>query len=185
MGIIAAALALLVRPLFSPVWGSGLLILCFFGEFWLVPFGLTSAAYALAVGFPRLARSGGYENAVAFIAGSLSLFAVSHAIMSWGNPSRIYAFVIPVMMLASAIAFPVLLEEAVKDGWPYAMKHIVIIFLGFIFASIAASLFFMRLEWLGIVMTVFYTAACVVLGIRRLLRKDKWDQRGSNPPPTA
>lgn len=185
MGIIGAALALIVRPIFTPVWGSGLLILCFLGEYWLIPFGLTSLAYALALGFSRLQRKGGYEQAVAFIAGSMSVFGVSHSIMSWGDPSRVYAFVIPVLMLGSALAFPVLLEEAVKDGWPDAIKHIALALLGFFFASSAAAMFFMRLEWLGIVMTILYTAGCAVLGIRRLLRKETWDQRGSNPPPTA
>lgn len=185
MGGLAAVLALLVRPLFTPVWGSGLLILCFLGEYWLVPFGFTSAAYALAVGLPKMTKGSGYENAVAFIAGSLSVFGVSHTIMSWGNPSRIYAFVIPIMMLGSAIAFPVLLEEAVKDGWPDAIKQLALMLLGFSIASVGAALFFMRLEWLGVIVMVLYTAGCVALGLGRLLRRERWDQRGSNPPPTA
>ncbi|MBU0928681.1 MAG: hypothetical protein KKA67_13085 [Spirochaetes bacterium] len=172
-GIPAVLLWLLAAPAYSPVYGSPLLVVGFFLRYWLLPFGLTTAAYAAAVGFSRLARGDDYERCVAFVAGSLTMFGIAHSISSWGDRSAVFTLAVPSMLAASASAFPALLEEAAKDGMPGALKQAAIALAGFAIAALAVSLFFMRLEWLGAVMTALFTAGAAFLGWKRLVRPER------------
>ncbi len=172
-GVPAVLFWLIAKPLLAPVWGSWLLILTFMVRYWLLPFGLAAAAYAVAVGFKGLSRGGGYEQLVAFFFGVLSVFGVAHTIASWGDPSRVFALVIPCLLAASALAVPVLLEEAAKDGFPDASKQIALAVIAFSVAATGAALFFMRLEWLGLIVSLLYVSGAVFLGWRRLVRPNR------------
>lgn len=183
---------ILSRGLLAPVWGSPLLAIVFFARYWLLPFGLTTLAYVAAVGFSSVARNGEYDRLVSFFMGSLTVFGVAHAISSWGDRSSVFSIVLPCMLVATALAFPCLFEEAVKDGMPGALKPLALATLGCVVAAFGAAFFFMRLEWLGYLVSALYTSGAMALGLSRLLRANRagrrgepWDQRGSNPPPTA
>ncbi len=167
-GIPAVVIWSLAGPLYPSVWGSPLLILGFLARFWVLPFGLTTVAYAVSVGFSGLSRGLDYERTVAFFAGSLSVFGIGHAVSSWGDPSRVYALVVPCLLVASAVAFPVLLEEAAKDGFPGALKYLALALAGFAVAATGTALFFMRLEWLGMLVSALYGAGAVFVGLHRL-----------------
>ncbi len=191
-GLPAALVWVLVRRLLMPVWGSPVLAIIFFARYWALPLGLTTLAYAAAVGFSSVARDGEYDRLVSFFMGSLSVFGVAHAISSWGGRSAVFSIYLPLMLVATALAFPYLLEEAVKDGMPGALKPLALATLGCVVAAFGTAFFFMRLEWLGYLTSALYTAGATALGLSRLLRAphgarrgEAWDQRGSNPPPTA
>jgi len=169
-GIPAVLVWLLFRPILAPTWGSPLLVLSFFARYWLLPFGLSTATYYVAVGFNGLARGMEYERLVSFMAGSLSVFGLAHTVLSWGDSNRVYALLIPAMLAASAVAYPVLLEEAVKDGMPGAMKYLAIAIACFIVAALGVALFFMRMEWLGAILSALYVAGAAILGVKRLKR---------------
>ncbi|PKL09215.1 MAG: hypothetical protein CVV51_04880 [Spirochaetae bacterium HGW-Spirochaetae-7] len=169
-GLPAVLLWIVLKPLSEPAWGSPLLVLSFLLRYWLLPFGLSTASYALAVGFAPLARGLEYERLFSYMAGSLSVFSVANGLASWGEPSRVYMLALPCMVAASALAYPVLLEEAAKDGMPDAIKPIALAVGGFAVASLGAALFFMRAQWLGFIVTLLYTAGAAFIGFRRLVR---------------
>jgi len=170
LGIPAVLVWLLLRPLLAPAWGSPLLVLSFFCRYWLLPFGLSTAAYAVAVGFAGVARGLEYERLVAFMAGSLSVFGLVHTVSSWGGSNRVFALLLPAMLAVSAVAYPALLEEAVKDGMPGAAKYIAIAVGCSVIGATGVALFFMRLEWLGAILSALYVAGAAVFGVKRLRR---------------
>ncbi len=187
-GLPAVFAWILLRRLLAPVWGSPALGVVFFARYWLLPLGLTTLAYAASVGFSSVARDGEYDRLVSFFMGSLSVFGVVHAISSWGDRSAVFSIYVPLMLVATALAFPYLLEEAVKDGMPGALKPLALATLGCAAAAFGTAFFFMRLEWLGYLTSGLYAGAAAWLGLSRLFRARRgasWDQRGSNPPPTA
>jgi len=172
-GIPSALIWLLLRPVFAPVWGSWLLVLTFLAKYWLLPFGLAATAYAVTAGFRGLGRGGDYGKVTAFLFGVLSMFGAAYTIESWGDPSRVYALVLPCLFVASALLFPVLLEEAAKDGYPGAIKQILLALGAFVLAAAGAALFFMRLAWLGLLISLLYMAGAGILGWRRLSRPER------------
>ncbi len=169
-GIPAVLLGMLLKPLSEPAWGSPLLVLSFLLRYWLLPFGLSTATYAVAVGLGPLARGLEYERLLSYMAGSLSVFGVANGLASLGEPSRVYMIALPCMVASSALAYPALLEEAVKDGMPDALKSIALAIGGFAVASLGAALFFMRAQWLGFIVSLLYTAGAAFIGYRRLAR---------------
>ena len=172
-GIPSILIWLLLKPLFAPVWGSWLLVLTFLAKYWLLPFGLAAAAYEVTAGFRGLSRGGDYGKVTAFLFGVLSVFGTVYTIDSWGNPSRVYALVLPCLFVASALLFPVLLEEAAKDGFPTAVKQVLLALGAFVLAAAGAALFFMRLAWLGLLISLLYVAGAGILGWRRLSRPER------------
>ena len=159
--------ALLVRP----SWGSFALSLAFLLRYWVLPFGLMTGAYALARGFRGLERGTDYRAAVAFGLGFLSVFQAAHAVMHWADRYPAYVLVLPVTLAASAFAYPVLLEESAIDGLPEGLRWLAAALGGFFLAAVALALFFLKLEWLGLVLAVLYTAGALYLGIERLGRR--------------
>lgn len=172
-GIPAVLAWLLFKPLFAPAWGSWLLVLTFLFKYWVLPFGLATAAYAALAGFRNLSRGGDYESTTAFFFGVLSVFGIAHTIESWGDPSRVYALLLPCLLAVSALAFPVPLEEAAKDGFPSASKHILLALAAFLVAALGAALFFLRFAWLGFAIAVLYMAGAGLVGWRRLVRPER------------
>ena len=169
-GVPAVLLWMLLRPLSEPAWGSPLLVLSFLLRYWLLPFGLSTATYAVAVGLGPLARGLEYERLFSYMAGSLSAFGAANGLVLWGEPSRVYMLALPCMVAASALAYPVLLEEAVKDGMPDALKSIALAVGGFAVASLGAAFFYSRLAWLGFIVTLFYVIGAAFIGCRQLAR---------------
>lgn len=161
---------LLLGPLYRPAWGSFLLVLSFFTGHWLLPLGLTTLFYVLAVGFQGLRKGVDHERALAFFAGSLSVFSLGRTILAWGEPNRVVALLVPVMAVAGAYAFVVLLEEAVKDGFPGAIWPLAIALAGSLLGATGTALFYMRLEWLGFVVCALCTAGASLLAWSRLAR---------------
>ncbi len=169
-GVPSILLWLMARPLFAPVWGSPLLVLGFLLRYWLVPLGLTTLAYELSIGLSGLARGTEYRRFVAFTFGSMTMFGLAQTIQSWGNPSRVYAILVPLLLVSSCMAYPELVQEAAKDGMPGALKHASLAVLGSAVGALAISLFFMRLEWLGAIVSVAFLAGTGYLGARTLLK---------------
>ena len=89
-GVPAVLLWMLLKPFSAPAWGSPLLFLSFLLRYWLLPFGLSTATYAVAVGFGPVAKGLEYERLFAYMAGSLSVFGVANGLASWSEPSRVY-----------------------------------------------------------------------------------------------
>lgn len=169
-GIPSILLWSLVRPLYTPVWGSPLLVLGFLLRYWILPFGLTTLAYELSTGLPGLARGMEYRRFVAFTFGSMTMFGLAQTAATWGNPSRVYALLVPLLMVSSCMAFPWVVEEATKDGMPGALKHVTLIIFASAIGALAIALFFMRLEWLGFMLSVLFLAGTGYVGARTLLR---------------
>lgn len=169
-GIPSILLWSLARPLFEPVWGSPLLVLGFLLRFWILPFGLTTLGYELSTGLSGLARGMEYWRFTAFTFGSMTMFGLAQTVASWGNPSRVHALLVPLLMVSSCMAFPWVVEEATKDGMPGALKHVTLIIIASAIGAFAIALFFMRLEWLGFILSVLFMAGTGYLGARTLLK---------------
>ncbi len=169
MGIPAVIVWMLIAPIFTPMYGSAFLVVSLLLRYWLVPFGLSTLGYSLVIGLQGLARKNDHNRFFAFLAGSMSLFALANTVTSWGQPSRVLALLLPLAMLSSVVVYPVFIEEAVKDGMPGAIKNIVFIVLGFTCAALGIALFYFRLEWLGVLVSLAYIGGTTFLGLRRLL----------------
>ncbi|MBN2874502.1 MAG: hypothetical protein JXM71_05360 [Spirochaetales bacterium] len=172
-GIPGTILWLLALPLSQPFWGSPFVVLSLYLRYWLLPFGLTAAAFSLAVGFHGLERGSDYERLVAFTAGSMSVFCIATTVITWGQPGRVYALLVPVLLASSAIVFPVAVEEAAKDGLPGAFKHVAIIAAAFLVAALGLSMYFMRMEWAGLIVSLLYCAGALFFGLRRLTKRTR------------
>jgi hypothetical protein len=168
-GLPSVAVWALLRPLYAFAWGSPLLVLAFLLRYWIVPFGLTAAAYGVSVGFYGLSRGDGYDRLVAFVFGSMTAFGAAFAVSTWGNPSRVFAILVPILAIASAVSFPAVLEEAAKDGMPDGLKAIALTVGAFSLAACSAALCFMRLEWLGLMLAAACLALSYFVGVRRLI----------------
>jgi hypothetical protein len=161
----------LLRPLFAPRWGSFLLPLGFLLRYWLVPLGLSVGAYGLSAGFAGLTRGLDYERLVAFLFGSMTVVGIAQVVESWGVRDPAITLAIPSLVAASLLSVPYFIEEAVKDGMPYAVGHVAVIIGGLLAASLAVSLFFFRLEWLGAIITILFCAGSTLVGLKRLSRR--------------
>ncbi|HUW68798.1 MAG TPA: hypothetical protein VMX33_01065 [bacterium] len=169
-GIPSVVIWLMARPLFTPLWGSPLLVLGFLLRYWILPLGLTTLAYELSTGLSGLARGADYRRFAAFTFGSMTMFGLAQTIQSWGNPSRVYALLVPLLLVSSSMAYPSLVEEAAKDGMPGALKYAALAVAASLLGALAVSLFFMRLEWLGGIVSVLFLAGTGYLGARTLLK---------------
>lgn len=169
LGIPAVVIWLIARPLFSPMWGSPLLVLGFMLRYWILPLGLTTLAYAVSTGLSGLARGVDYRRFVAFVFGSMTMFGLVQTIESWGNPSRVYALLVPLLLVSSTMAYPSVMEEAAKDGMPGALKYAALAVVASALGALALALFFMRLEWLGGIVSVLFLAGTGYFGARTLL----------------
>lgn len=183
VGAIAALIWFLAMPLFDPLWGSALLALSFFLRNWLLPFGLTLVGFWLAVGFgqgePRAKvplgqkaapdlhdASSLYERSVPFCFGSLSAVGVAQAISSWGQVDALIALILPLSTLLAALALPALLEAAARSRpVPYALAGLA----ASLVASFGAAAFYLRLEWLGVVLTILFVGGVGTYGALRFL----------------
>lgn len=161
----------LLRPLFAPRWGSILLPLSFLLRYWLVPLGLSVGAYGLSAGFAGLTRGLDYERLVAFLFGSMTVVGIAQVVASWGVRDPALTLALPALVAASLLSVPYFIEEAVKDGMPYAVGHGAVILGGLLAASLAVSFFFFRLEWLGVIMTILFCAGSTLVGLKRLSRR--------------
>ncbi len=161
----------LLLPVFTPRWGSILLPLSFLLRYWLVPLGLSAGAYGLSAGFSGLTRGLDYERLVAFLFGSMTVVGFAQTIQSWGVRDPALTIAIPALAAASLLSVPYFIEESVKDGMPYALGHVAVILGGLLAASLAASLFFFRLEWLGAIVTILFCAGSTLVGLKRLSRR--------------
>jgi hypothetical protein len=161
----------LLRPVFAPRWGSILLPFSFLLRYWLVPLGLSVGAYGISAGFAGLTRGLDYERLVAFLFGSMTVVGIAQVVESWGLRDPAITLALPALVAASLLSVPYFIEEAVKDGMPYAVGHGAVIFGGLLVASLAASLFFLRLEWLGAIMTILFCTGSSMIGLQRLSRR--------------
>ena len=175
LSIPAVAVWLVLKPLSAPVWGSPLLVLTFLFRYWLVPYGL---AFAVA---PFMVRNrpaghagaeledGGADSAgtatggadhgsagkfrmLAHLSGFMVLFALAQTLGLWNERNRVFALFLPVLLALSNVSISVLASRATHDGWPYALGP-VLAMVGWSFASaLAVTAFFMRMEWLGLLL---------------------------------
>ncbi len=161
----------LLGPLFVPRWGSVLLPFSFLLRYWIVPLGLSVGAYGISAGFTGLTRGLDYERLVAFLFGSMTVVGIAQVVESWGLRDPAITLVLPALVASSLLSVPYFIEEAVKDGMPYAIGHFAVIFAGLLVASLAVSLFFLRLEWLGAIMTILICTGSSMIGLKRLSRR--------------
>jgi hypothetical protein len=161
----------LLKVLYTPLWGSILLPLSFLLRYWLVPLGLSLGAYGISAGFSGLTRGLDYERLVAFLFGSMTVVGIAQVVESWGLRDPAITLVLPALVASSLLSVPYFIEEAVKDGMPYAIGHFAVIFAGLLVASLAVSLFFLRLEWLGAIMTILICTGSSMIGLKRLSRR--------------
>ncbi|TFG84470.1 MAG: hypothetical protein E4H20_03065 [Spirochaetales bacterium] len=155
---------------YRPIWGSLIVMPIFLLRFFLIPCGLMAGAYALTSGLRDLERGIGYADLLSFNLGFMAIFNIAHAIALWGDRYYAYTLVLPVLLGATALGFPTLFEEAIRDGMPTGLRWLAAALGGLILASLALSLLFLRLEWLGLVLSAGFAAGSVFLGIKRLSR---------------
>ncbi len=189
VGIPGMALWILARPLFRPSWGGALLALSFFLKYWLFPFAAAIGGFALAVGFngraPRAKVPLGrkvappveaqasdtsplslYERALPFVFGLLSVLALAQAINAWGDPDAVTVIVLPLSTLVAALALPALLADASRD------RPVLYALAGLgacVTASFGAASFYLRLEWLGVALTILFIGGVGTYGIWRFM----------------
>lgn len=193
VGIPGLLLWLLARPLFQPLWGGALLAFSFFLKYWLFPFASAVAGFALAVGLKRRAPRAKvplgqkvappvdsqasdtaapslYERALPFVFGSLSVFVLAQAIGAWAKPDAVTVIVLPLSTLVAALALPALLEDASRD------RPVLYALAGLgacVAASFGAASFYLRLEWLGIVLTILFVGGAGTYGVWRFMGEGK------------
>lgn len=170
LGLPSVALWVIARPLFAPRWGSLLVALMFMLRYWILPFGLCIGSYALSRGLSGLRRGQDFQRFVGFLCGFMAVFAFAFAIEAWGEKNVAYSLFLPALLLSSGMAVPLPLEEAVKEGMPYALKWILAMVAGSFAAALCVSLFFLRLEWLGLVLSLCFMGGAGFVGMRRLAR---------------
>lgn len=158
-------------PLYRPSWGSLALIADFLLGYFALPLGLSLAAYALSPGYRGLTRGHDYERLSAYLFGTMTVSGLIQALKSWGVADPALAIALPALVLASVFALPFFVEEAAKDGMPYALGHSALALAGLAFAAFAGACFFLRLAWLGALATVSYCAGAAAIGFSRLAKR--------------
>lgn len=171
LAIPAMLLWLLFGFSYAPAWGSVLLAGSFLMRFWLLPFGLLAVAYGLSCGFRGLERGGDFRPLVGFSFGFLSVFNLVHAVALWGNPYFAWTLILPLLLGASGMYFPALLEETVRDGMPDGLKWIAAALGLFLLAAVSLAMLFLRQEILGAVLALGYMAGVGFLGYKRLSKR--------------
>lgn len=174
-GALLAIPALLIWMIFSfayrPAWGSVALALSFLARFWILPFGLLAAAWALARGYRGLGRGADYRELFGFSFGFLSVFNIAHGSVLWGESYFAWTLVLPLLLLSSAPFFTAMLDETARDGMPDGIKWIAATLGAFAFAALSLALLFLRLEWLGALLAAGYAAGTGWLGWKRLEKR--------------
>ncbi|MBN1519445.1 MAG: hypothetical protein JW923_05060 [Spirochaetales bacterium] len=174
-GAILALPALLAWHLLGfahqPAWGSVLLAGSFFLRYFFLPFALMWALYAFAGGLTDLRRGSGYTGCMLFALGYLSVFNVAHVVNLWTEAYVAFAVVLPVLRLSAALAVPALLEEAARDGMPDGLKWIAAAAGLTLAQALGLALFFLRVEWLGLILSAGTAALGAFVGLRRLARE--------------
>lgn len=161
----------MLGPAYRPSWGSFALIADFLLGYFVLPLGLSLAAYAASPGYRGLTRGHDFERLSAYLFGTMSVVGLTQAVRAWGSPDPAIAIAVPALALASVFALPVFIEEAAKDGMPYALGHSALALAGLAFAAFAASCFFLRLAWLGILASASYCAGAAAIGFTRLAKR--------------
>jgi hypothetical protein len=162
---------LLLKPLFTPSWGSPLLVLSFLLGYWLLPFILSTGAYVLARDLAGLERGLDFRPFLSFTLGFMAVFAVVHAVGSWNTVHPAYTLVLPALLVTSVMAYAVGFEETIRDGLPEGLKWLAGLLGIFILDATALAMFFLRMEWLGWVLTLSLTVACGFFAYKRLQRR--------------
>ncbi len=159
---------LLFKGLHQPSWGSALLILTVFVRYLLLPAGLFAGSFVLSSGLRNVERGMGFKDLLYYSLGFFAVFNILFAISLWGDRYYAYTLLLPVMMGATALALPPLMENAVRYGMPDGIRWILAALAGLFLAATAFSLLFLRLEWLGIILCLAYSAGAASLGLIRL-----------------
>ncbi|OHD81296.1 MAG: hypothetical protein A3J97_03290 [Spirochaetes bacterium RIFOXYC1_FULL_54_7] len=162
---------LVTRPLFSPAWGSPLLILSFLTGYWILPFTLASGAYVLAKDLAGLERGLDFRPFLSFTLGFMSVFNLAYAICHWNVVHPAYTLVLPVLLVTSTLAYAVGFEETIRDGLPGGLKWLAGLLGIFMLDATALAMFFLRMEWLGWVLALSLATACGFFGFKRLQRR--------------
>lgn len=171
LSVPALLLWLVLGFMYRPVWGSALLPLGFLLRFWVLPYGFMALAWILTRGMGGLARGEDYRKLVGFTFGFMTVFNIAHAASLWGESYMAWTILLPLLLAASALHAPVLLEECARDGMPDAVKWIGLMAVSFILASLSLSLLFLRVEWLGIILGLAYIAGASYLGLHRAAKR--------------
>jgi hypothetical protein len=168
MAIPSVLVWLILKSLHQPSWGSALLILTVFARYLLIPAGLFVGSFVLSSGLRNVERGIGFKDLLYYSLGFFAVFNIIFAVSLWGERYYAYTLVLPIMMGATALALPPLMENAVRYGMPDGIRWILAAIAGLVLAATAFSLLFLRLEWLGIILCLAYSAGAGSLGLIRL-----------------
>lgn len=157
---------------YAPVWGSALLPLGFLLRFWVLPFGLMALAFGLTRGFRALSRGEDYRKLTGFTFGFMAVFNIAHAAGLWGESYLAWTMMLPLLLGASALHAPALLEECARDGMPDALKWVALMLGSHIVAALALAFMFLRMEWLGVILGLAYVAGTTYLGLHRAAKRN-------------
>lgn len=168
MAVPSALVWLLLSGLHKPSWGSALLIATVFARYLLIPAGLFVGSFVLSSGLRNVERGIGFKDLLYYSLGFFAVFNILFAVSLWGERYYAYTLLLPIMMGATALALPPLVENAVRYGMPDGIRWILAALAGLLLAATAFSLLFLRLEWLGIILCLAYSAGAASLGFIRL-----------------
>lgn len=169
-GMPAALLWFLARGLYAPAYGGAILALSFYLRYFLIPGLLLAAALALTLGFRSLERGTGYRDLVNFSLGFYAAMSAAFALAEWGVHYYGYTLVLPFLIAGTALGSPLLFEESVRDGMPDGIKWIAAMFGAYALGATSLALLFLRLEWLGLILSAGYAVGGAVIGVRKLGR---------------
>ncbi len=159
---------LLLQRLHQPSWGSALLILTIFARYLFIPAALFVGSFVLSSGLRNVERGIGFKDLLYYSLGFFSVYNILFTISLWGERYYAYTLLLPIMIAATALALPPLIENAVRYGMPDGLRWILAALAGLLLAATAFSLLFLRLEWLGIILCLAYSTGAASLGLIRL-----------------
>jgi len=169
-GVLMAIPAVLVWKLFSflysPAWGSLLLGLSFGLKFWLLPYILAVGSWCILYGWSKLDQ-GCIKPLSSFFAGFMSLFTIVFTFELWGSRFGAWLIALPLLSFCSTFITPFALKELGCDYMPSGIRWILAILGIILAAAFTLALYFLRLEWLAILMTIGFCSACSLFVIKK------------------
>ncbi len=169
-GVLIGIPALLVWKLLSfaynPAWGSFLLVLSFGLKYWLLPYALALGAWCIFYGWSKLDKAC-IKALTSFLCGFMSLFAIAFTMELWGNSFGAWLIALPLLTFCGIFIMPFAIRELACDYMPSGIRWILAILAIILVSASALALFFLRLEWLAILVTTMSCAGSALFVITK------------------
>lgn len=166
----AILLWLAITWLLKPVWGSASLVFYYWFKYFLLPVFLAAPVWGLAnhwVSF-RNFRS---REILAFMLPYATAFLAVWMAQSWGTPFAAASLALPLLTLGAILALAGSLELCSWYGFPAGLSWLLVWVASGLLSAVAYSLFFLRYELAGLLLTLAVTAGGSVFGIIVLKRR--------------